>query len=62
MVEHYPSFGLFGPESNSPPTRHIDHHDLDPFGPNLQHIGGVLFGPTRGTNLNILYFAQLSKK
>jgi hypothetical protein len=26
------------------------------------HIGGVLFGPTRGINLNILYFVQLSMK
>jgi len=42
--------------------RYIDHHDLDPPGPNFQHIGGVLFGPTKGTNLNLLYFAQLSRK
>ncbi len=35
--------------------RYIDHHDLNPLGPNLRHVGGVLFGPTRGTNLNLLY-------
>ncbi len=49
-------------QSISPPTRHIDHHDLNPPSPNLQHVGGVLFGPTRGTNLNFLYFAQLLSK
>jgi hypothetical protein len=42
--------------------KYIDHHDLDPHGPNLQHVRGVLFGSTRGANLNLLYFAQLSKK
>jgi len=34
--------------------RHIDHHDLDPPSPNLQHVGGVLFGLTRGTNSFLL--------
>jgi hypothetical protein len=48
--------------STSPPTRYIQHDDLDPLGPNLQHVGGVLSCPTKGTNLNILYFAQLSRK
>jgi hypothetical protein len=42
--------------------KYIDHHDLDPPSHNLQHVGGVLFGPIRGTNLNFLYFAQLSRK
>jgi putative exporter of polyketide antibiotics len=42
--------------------RYIDHHDPNPLGPNFQHIGGVLFGPIRSTNLNLLYFAQLSRK
>jgi hypothetical protein len=42
----------------SPPTKYIDHHDVDPPIPNFQHVGGVLFGPTRGTNLNFLYFAN----
>jgi hypothetical protein len=43
-------------QSTSPPTKYIDHHDLDHLGPNLQHITGVLFGLTRYTNLNLLYF------
>ncbi len=51
MVGHYPCFGL------DPPIVYIDHHDLDPLNPNLQRFGGVLFGRTRGTNLNLLYFA-----
>jgi len=42
--------------------RYIDPHDLDPPSPNVQHVGGVLFGPTRGIDLNLLYFAQFSKK
>jgi hypothetical protein len=35
---------------------HIQHDDLDPLNLNLQHVGGVLSDPTKGTNLNILYF------
>jgi hypothetical protein len=56
MVRHSPCLDLAPPISTLPPMRYIDHHDLDPLGPNLQHIWGVLFGPTRGTSLNILYF------
>jgi hypothetical protein len=43
-------------------TKYVDHHDVDPLVPNFQHVGGALFGPTRGTNLIFLYFAQLSRK
>jgi hypothetical protein len=49
-------------QSTLPPMRHIQHDDLDPLGPNLQHIEGVLFGPTRSRNLIFLYFSQLKKK
>jgi hypothetical protein len=49
-------------QSTSLPTRYIDHHDLDHPSPNLQHIGGVLFGPITSTNLDLLYFAQISRK
>jgi hypothetical protein len=61
---HFPcSFDLVNPTiSTSPPMKHIQHDDLDPFSPNLQHVGGVLSCLTRGTNLNIQYFAQLSRK
>jgi hypothetical protein len=38
--------------------KNIDHHDLNPLGPNLQHIGGVLFGLTRGTNLIFCIFPR----
>jgi hypothetical protein len=44
------------------PMMHIQHDDLDPSNLNLQHVGGVLFGPAKGTNLNFLYFPHLSKK
>jgi hypothetical protein len=40
------------------PTRDIDHHDLNPHGFNVQHIGGVLSNPTRGKNLNFCIFPK----
>jgi hypothetical protein len=41
---------------------HIQHDDLNPLGLNLQQVRGVLSGRTKNTNLNILYFPQLSRK
>jgi hypothetical protein len=39
-----------------PPTRDINHHGSPLLlGLNLQQVGGVLFGPIRGMNLNLLY-------
>jgi hypothetical protein len=59
---HFPCLVWFLLQSTLPPTRYINHHDVDPPGPNLQHIGGVLSSLTRDINLNFLYFAQLSRK
>jgi hypothetical protein len=45
------------------PIRQIQqHHGFEPLGPNHQQVGGVWFGFTRGTNLNLMYFDQLKKK
>ncbi len=49
-------------ESTLPPMRDINHHDLDPLGPKLQHVGGVLSSPTRSTNLIFLYFGPALKE
>jgi hypothetical protein len=38
--------------------RYTNHHDVNPLGPNLKHVGGVLFGLIKGTNLIFLYFAH----
>jgi hypothetical protein len=46
-------------QSTLPFTRHIQHDDLDPPGPNLQHVEGVIYVLIKGTNLIFLYFAQL---
>jgi hypothetical protein len=62
MVGHSPCLGLASHVTHFTSYKVIDHHGLDPPGPNLQHVGGVLFDPTKGTNLNILYFSQLSRK
>jgi len=68
LVGSYPkdggtfSLAWFLLQSTLPLTRYIDHHDVDPPVPNLQHVGGVLSSLTRGTNLIFLYFAQLSRK
>jgi hypothetical protein len=43
-------------------TRHIDHHDLNPLGPNPQHVASVLSSPTRGTNLIFLHFGSMTNQ
>jgi hypothetical protein len=42
--------------------RQIDHHDVNPLGPNPQDVGGVLSSPTRNTNLNFLYFGSMTNQ
>ncbi len=49
-------------QSTSFCMRHIDHHDLNPFGPNPQHVGGVLSSPIRSTNLSFMYFGSMTNQ
>jgi hypothetical protein len=57
MVGHFPCFDLVSIVIHF--TSYEAHSTcyLHPLGPYFQHVGGVLFGPTKGTNLNFLYFA-----
>ncbi len=49
-------------QSITPPTKHINHHDLDPPYPNLQHVGGMLFGHTRNTKFEFFIFCPALKE
>jgi hypothetical protein len=60
MVGHFLCFGLVGLAIHFALYKTIDHHDLNPLGPNPRHVGGVLFNLTRSTNLNFLYFRSMT--